>query len=144
LELFTCRKKILRQIYPAEMITSQSEAGYVLFRVCVCVCVCVCVNVVSTLATKADARDGHEEEHINSDKKYCTWTCATHGNVHSGYRRLFDESFLVCPADVLAIFRLLPYSPQTIPFHPRYRLCDALLQFHGGLCVSKGRISRPL
>jgi len=48
-------RKILRQIYPAEMVTSQSEAGYVLFR--------VCVNVVSTLATKVDARDGHEEEH---------------------------------------------------------------------------------
>jgi hypothetical protein len=43
-----------------------------------------------------------------------------------------------------AIFRLLPYSPQTIPVHPSYRLCDALLQLHGGLCVSEERKSRPL
>ena len=122
--------------YPVEMVTSKSEAGYILFR--------VCVNVVSTLATKVDAQDGHEEEHLNSNKEYCTWTCVTHGNVHSGNRRLFEMSFLVCPADVPAIFRLLPYSPQTIPVHPRYRLCDALLQFHGGLCVSEERKSRPL
>lgn len=102
------------------------------------------MNVVSTLATKVDARDGHEEKHLNSDKKYCTWTCATHGNVQSGNRRLFDISFLVCPADVPAIFRLLPYSSQTIPVHPRYGLCDGLLQFHGGLCVSEERKSRCL
>ena len=81
---------------------------------------------------------------LNPDKEYCTWTCATHGNVHNGNRRLFDISFHVCPADVPTIFRLLPYSPQTIPVHPRYRLCDALLQFHGGLCVSEERISPPL
>ena len=99
---------------------------------CVCVCVCVCVNVVPTLATAVDARDGHEEEHLNPDKEYCTRTCATHGNVHNGNRRLFDISFHVCPADVPTIFRLLPYSPQTIPVHPRYRLCDALLSLLEG------------